>query len=69
LLKKQSTIGKSSEHPAPPDVSQSPLIEGEDYYFERDLMVFTAGFLRRRGYCCDSGCRHCPYAQEKEVTE
>lgn len=23
--------------------------------------VFTAGFLARRGYCCDSGCRHCPF--------
>ncbi len=23
--------------------------------------VFTAAFLWNRGYCCDSGCRHCPY--------
>ena len=23
--------------------------------------VFTADFLRRRGYCCGNGCRHCPY--------
>jgi iron complex transport system substrate-binding protein len=23
--------------------------------------VFTADFLRQRGYCCGSGCRHCPY--------
>jgi len=23
--------------------------------------VFTAEFLARRGTCCDSGCRHCPY--------
>jgi hypothetical protein len=23
--------------------------------------VFTADFLASRGYCCDSGCRHCPY--------
>ncbi len=23
--------------------------------------VFTAGFLAGRGYCCESGCRHCPY--------
>ena len=23
--------------------------------------VFTARFLADRGYCCDSGCRHCPY--------
>lgn len=24
--------------------------------------VFTAKFLADRAYCCDSGCRHCPYA-------
>jgi hypothetical protein len=23
--------------------------------------VFTARFLAERGYCCQSGCRHCPY--------
>ena len=23
--------------------------------------VFTAQFLADRGYCCESGCRHCPY--------
>ena len=37
------------------------LIEGRDYYLEGPNMVFTADFLQRRGYCCESGCRHCPY--------
>jgi len=41
-----------------------PLVEGEDYYLEGPAMVFTAAFLRRRGYCCDSGCRHCPYSEK-----
>lgn len=39
------------------------LEEGIDYYLEGGLMVFTAPFLLRRGYCCESGCRHCPYKQ------
>ena len=26
--------------------------------------VFTATFLESRKYCCDSGCRHCPYVTE-----
>ncbi len=39
----------------------APLIENEDYYLEGPAMVFTAQFLLRRGYCCESGCRHCPY--------
>ncbi|HVF31335.1 MAG TPA: TlyA family rRNA (cytidine-2'-O)-methyltransferase [Pyrinomonadaceae bacterium] len=46
----------------PKEESQPPkLVEGVDYYFEGGLMVLTAGFLQRRGYCCHNGCRHCPY--------
>ena len=41
------------------------LREGEDYYLENGLMVFTAAFLKGRGYCCESGCRHCPYGYIK----
>ena len=37
------------------------LDEEKDYYFENGFMVFTASYLQRRGYCCGSGCRHCPY--------
>lgn len=25
------------------------------------LFVMTAAELLDRGYCCDQGCRHCPY--------
>jgi Family of unknown function (DUF5522) len=39
----------------------APLVEGRDYYVENGVYVFTADFLQRRGYCCRSGCRHCPY--------
>jgi 23S rRNA (cytidine1920-2'-O)/16S rRNA (cytidine1409-2'-O)-methyltransferase len=46
-------------------VAQEPrLVEGTDYYLEDGLMVLTEGFLLRRGYCCDNGCRHCPYPKE-----
>lgn len=27
------------------------------------LSVMTANFLANRGYCCTSGCRHCPFEQ------
>ena len=37
------------------------LNESKDYYTENGAMVFTASYLQRRGYCCNSGCRHCPY--------
>lgn len=41
--------------------SGKPLVEGIDYYVENGLYVFTADYLLERGYCCQSGCRHCPY--------
>lgn len=37
------------------------LQEGLDYYLEDGLFVFTDAFLLKRGYCCEKGCRHCPY--------
>ena len=49
----------------PEDAEVRPLVEGDDYYLEGGLLVFTAAFLLRRGYCCESGCRHCPYGYDK----
>ncbi len=43
------------------------LIEGEDYYFnEEGFMVFTAKYLLDRGYCCQNGCKHCPYKKKND---
>jgi len=33
----------------------------EDFYYEGPYMVFTAAYHLKRGYCCNSDCRHCPY--------
>lgn len=48
---------------APPQLRPQPtfLVEGKDYYVENGRWVFTAQYLSSRGYCCGSGCRHCPY--------
>lgn len=33
-----------------------------DYYFsEEGYLVFTEQYHLKRGYCCQNGCRHCPY--------
>ena len=47
----------------PVDVNllQGTLNDETDYYLENGAFVFTAAYLKRRGYCCGSGCRHCPY--------
>ena len=36
----------------------------EDYYFDGPYLVFTAAYHLKRGSCCGSGCRHCPYRDE-----
>ena len=33
----------------------------EDFYYEGPYMVFTAEYHLKRGYCCNSDCRNCPY--------
>ena len=45
------------------------LIEGIDYYVENGFVVFTAHYLTNRGYCCESGCRHCPYGFVRKNAE
>ncbi|MCD9188664.1 MAG: DUF5522 domain-containing protein [Pyrinomonadaceae bacterium] len=46
--------------------AQNNFIEGIDYYFENGLMVLTAHYLLKRGYCCGNGCRNCPYQENKK---
>lgn len=40
--------------------------EQNDIYIDPDtgFAVLTAEFLLKRGYCCGSGCRHCPYDEK-----
>lgn len=42
-------------------MSEFKFIEGEDYYFEKGKIIMTEEYLKRRGTCCGSGCRHCCY--------
>ena len=34
-----------------------------DFYIDPKtrLNVMTSKYLLKRGYCCENGCRHCPY--------
>jgi hypothetical protein len=43
----------------PEDLPQELL--PEDYYYEGPYLVFTDAYHLKRGYCCNSDCRHCPY--------
>ena len=35
--------------------------EGIDYYLEKGSVILTEEYLAKRGKCCSSNCRHCPY--------
>ncbi len=49
--------GKSGETEA------SRELAPEDFYYEGPYLVFTSAYHLKRGYCCNSGCRHCPYRE------
>lgn len=42
-------------------MSEFKFIQGEDYYLEKGKIIMTEEYLRKRGKCCGSGCRHCPF--------
>ena len=43
------------------------LIKGVDYYLdENGFVVFTAAYHLKRGYCCQNGCKNCPWEFKKE---
>jgi len=42
-----------------------PLVEGQDYYWEKGFMVLTKDYLLKRGYCCGYRCRNCPWKSIK----
>jgi hypothetical protein len=49
------------EVPKKTNPSEEPM-----FYWENGYMVFTEAYHRKRGHCCNSGCRHCPYEIKKD---
>ena len=39
------------------------------FYMENGMYVFTEAYHLQRGYCCKSGCRHCPYGFNEEAKD
>lgn len=47
---------------------QMPQLNPEDFYYsEEGFIVFTKQYHLKRGYCCQSGCKHCPYGFDKKT--
>lgn len=48
--------------------SKKPRLDPEDFYYsEEGFIVFTEKYHLKRGYCCKSGCKHCPYGFDKKT--
>lgn len=46
--------------------NKTPKLDPDDYYMSSEgFLVFTEKYLRKRGYCCQNGCKHCPYGFDK----
>ena len=40
----------------------------DDYYLSPEgYIIFTEKYHLKRGYCCKSGCIHCPYGYNKNT--
>ncbi|MGC8550266.1 MAG: DUF5522 domain-containing protein [Acidobacteriaceae bacterium] len=53
--------------PEPAVNPAQPLVEGRDYYMDGPWLVFTREYHLRRGSCCKSQCRHCPWNYKKST--
>ena len=61
--KPDKKIEKEPELQAKP---QEPKLQShtQDFYYEGPYIVFTKAYHLKRGYCCSSQCRHCPYKEK-----
>jgi hypothetical protein len=42
------------------------LFDDEDYYLDGGFTVMTEEYHLKRGFCCGSGCKWCPYWPKAE---
>ena len=43
-------------------------LDPEDFYTSPEgYIVFSEKYHLKRGYCCKSGCKHCPYGYNKKT--
>ncbi|MBU2020168.1 MAG: hypothetical protein KJ941_11035 [Bacteroidetes bacterium] len=48
--------------------SKRSKLDPEDFYLnEEGFIVFTEKYHLKRGYCCKSSCKHCPYGFDRKT--
>tara|TARA_B110000285_G_scaffold232237_1_gene302839 strand:- start:9409 stop:9597 length:189 start_codon:yes stop_codon:yes gene_type:complete len=45
---------------------KSKLQEDEFYLSPEGFVIFTEKYHLKRGHCCKSGCKNCPYGYDKK---
>jgi hypothetical protein len=45
------------------------LEEGDFYFTHEGYKCFTEQYHLKRGYCCESNCRHCPYGFDAKTNK
>jgi len=45
-----------------------PIEDGDYYLTPEGYRCFTEQYHLKRGYCCESNCRHCPYGYDPATT-
>lgn len=50
------------------NIGNRSKLSPEDYYMsDEGYLVFTEKYHLKRGYCCKSGCKYCPYGYDKRT--
>ncbi len=49
--------------------SNNNLDPNDFYYSDEGFIVFTEKHHLKRGYCCKSNCKHCPYGYDAKTDE
>ncbi|MBL0128071.1 MAG: hypothetical protein IPP83_11580 [Flavobacteriales bacterium] len=59
-------MDEPQDPPRPKDDREERLgLEPGDFYLSPEgYIIFTEQYHRKRGYCCGSNCRHCPFGHE-----
>ena len=51
-------------------LERTPVVgatEANFYKTPEGFIVFTEAYHLKRGHCCQSGCKHCPYGFDKRT--
>jgi len=52
------------------DFGKRTKLSEEDYYVsEEGFIIFTEAYHLKRGYCCKSNCKHCPFGYNVNTGE